>query len=91
MLSCLLILGTKRCTLCCLLVFGGCKCESHVREFSSSARFVNMLRTAHRHPQVHWNPYLFLIEGLDHGQWTLSLGCFYVQMVVMPFSPVLII
>ena len=48
MLSCLLILGTKRCMLCCLLVFGGHRCENPVREFVSSVRFVNMLRTAHR-------------------------------------------
>ena len=42
MLSCPLILGTKRCMLCCLLVFGGPKCENHVRGFASSVRFVNM-------------------------------------------------
>ena len=91
MLSCLLILGTKRCMLCCLLVFGGPRCENPVSEFVSSVRFVNMLRTALRHPQVYWNPYPLLIEGLDHGQWTLFLGYLYVQMVVMLFSHVLIV
>ena len=92
MLSCLLILGTKRCMLYCLLMFGGPRCENHVREFVSSVRFVNMLKIdTGRHPQVYWNPYPLLIEGLDHGQWTLSLGYLYVQMVVMPFSPVLIV
>ena len=91
MLSCLLILGTKRCMLCCLLMFGGPKCENHVREFVSSVIFVNMLRTAHRHPQVYWNPYPLLIEGLDCGQWTLSLGYLFVQMVAMLFSPMLIV
>ena len=65
MLSCPLILGTKRCMLCCLLVFGGPKCENHVRGFASSVRFVNMQRTAHRHPQVFWNHYPLLIGGLD--------------------------
>ena len=91
MLSCPLILGTKRCMLCCLLVFGGPKCENHVRGFASSVRFVNMQRTARRHPQVCWNHYPLLIGGLDHGQWTLSLGYLYVQMVATPFSPVLIV
>ena len=90
-LSCLLILGTKICMLYCLLVFGGLKCENHVRKFVSSVRFVNMPRIASKHPQVYWNPYPLLIKGLDPGQWTLSLGYLYVQMVVMPFSPVLII
>ena len=88
-LSCLLILGTKRCMIYCPLIFGGPRCENHIREFVNSVRFVNMLRTAQRHPQVYWNPYPLLIEGLD--QWDLSLGYLYVQMVVMPFSPVLII
>ena len=91
MLSCLLILGTKRCMLCCLLVFGGPKCENLVKGFANSVRFVNMQKTAHRHPQVCWNPYPLLIDGLDHGQWTLSLGYLYVQMVAMPFSPVWIV
>ena len=73
MLSCLLILGTKRCMLYCLLMFGGPRCENHVTEFISSVRFLNVLRTALKHPQAYWNPYLLLIEGLDHGQWTLPL------------------
>ena len=90
-LSFLLILGIKRCMLCCLLVFGGHRCENLVREFVNSVRFVNMLKIAHKHPQVYWNPYPLLIEGLDHGQWTLSLGSLLVQMVVMPFSHVLIV
>ena len=64
MLSCLLILGTKRCMLCCLLLFGGPKCENHVKGFANSVRFVNMRRTAHSHPQVCWNPYPLLIGGL---------------------------
>ena len=42
--------------------------------FASSVRFVNMQKTACRHPQVCWNHYPLLIGGLDHGQWTLSLG-----------------
>ena len=50
-LSCLLILGTKRCMLCCLLVFGSPKCENHVRGFENSFRFVNMQRTACRYPR----------------------------------------
>ena len=88
MLSCPLILGTKRWILCCLLMFGGPRCMNHVRVFGSCFRFVNMLRTALRHPQDYWNPYPLLIEGLAHGQWTLSLGYLYVPMVAMPFSPV---
>ena len=67
MLSFPLISGTKRCMLCCLLVFGGPKCENHVRGFASSIRFVNMQITARRHPQICWNLYLLLIGGLDHG------------------------
>ena len=90
MLSFLLILGTKRCMLCYLLVFGSPKCDNHIKGFVSSIRFVSMLKTAHRHPQVCWNPYPLLIDGLDHGQWILSLGYLYVQMVATPFSPVLI-
>ena len=50
MLSCLLILGTKRCMLYCLLIFGGPRCKNHVKEFVNSVRSVNMLRTAYRHP-----------------------------------------
>ena len=90
-LSCLLILGPKRCMLCCLLVCGGHRCEFPVREFVSNVRFVNMLKIAHKHPQAYWNLYPLLTEGLDLGLWILSLGCLLVQMVVMPFSPVLII
>ena len=77
--------------LCCLLVFGGHRCDNHVREFVGHVRFVNMLRITPGYPQVYWNPYPLLIEGLDHGQWTLSLGSLLVQMVVMLFSNVLII
>ena len=73
-LSCLLILGPKRCMVCCLLVCSGHRCEFLVSEFFSPARFVNMLKIAHRHPQDYWNPYLLLIEGLDLGLWILSLG-----------------
>ena len=47
-----------------------------------------MLKIAHKHPQAYWNPYPLLTEGLDLGLWTLSLGCLLVQMVAMPFSPV---
>ena len=86
MLSCLLILGTKRCMLCWLLVFGGPKCDNHVSGFASSVRFVNVQRTACRHPQVCWNSYPLLIGGLDHGQWTSSLGYFYVQIVATIFT-----
>ena len=91
MLSCPLILGTKRCMLCWLLVFGGLKCENHVRGFASSVRFFNVQKTARGHPQVCWNHYPLLIGGLDCGQWTLSLGHLYVQMVATLFSPVLIV
>ena len=62
-----------------------------LESLQSSVRFVNMLKIAHKHPQVYWNPYPLLTEGLDLGQWTLLLGYLYVQMVVMPFSPVLIV
>ena len=81
MLSCLLILGTKRCMLYCLLIFGCPKCENLVKGFAHSVRFVNILRIAHRHPQVYWNPYPLLIVGLDYGQWTLSLGSLLIQIV----------
>ena len=91
MLSCLLILGTKRCMLYCLLVFSSPTCENLVRGFVSIVRFANVQRTACRHPQVCWNHYPLLIGGLDRGQWTLSLGYLYVQMVAIPFSPVLIV
>ena len=45
MLSYLLTLGTKRCILYCLFVFGGYKCENYVREFVSNVRFVNFRYT----------------------------------------------
>ena len=83
--------GSKKMHICCLLVSDGARCENPVSLFISSVRFVNVLRIALRHPQVYWNPYLLLIEGLDHSQWTLLLGYFYVQMVVTLFSHVLII
>ena len=51
MLSYLLILGTKRCMLYCLLVCSGHRCENLARAFVSSVRFVNMLRIAPKHPQ----------------------------------------
>ena len=85
-LSCLLILGAKRCVLCCLLVCGGHICEFPVREFISNVRFVNMLKIAHKHPQAYWNLYLLPTEGLDLDLWILLLGCFLMQMVVMLFS-----
>ena len=77
--------------LCCLLVFGDLKCENLVKGFANSVGFVKIQKTAYRHPQVRWNPYPLLIDGLDHGQWTLSMGYLYVQMVAMPFSFVLIV
>ena len=90
-LSCLLILDTERCMLYCLLMFGGPRCEKRVREFISSLKFVKVQSTALRHPQDYWNPYLLLIDGLDHGQWTLSLSYLYVPIVAMPFLPVWIV
>ena len=50
-----------------------------------------MLKIAHKYPQAYWNPYPLLREGLDLGLWISSLGCPLVQMVAMPFSPVLIV
>ena len=50
-----------------------------------------MLKIAYKHPQVYWNLYLLLNKGLDLGLWTLSLGYLFVKMVVMTFSPVLIV
>ena len=79
MLSCLLILGIKRCMLYCLLMFGGLRCKKLAREFAKNVRFANVLKLAHKHPQIYWNPYPLLIEGLDLGQWTLLLGYLYVQ------------
>ena len=77
--------------LCCLLMCGSHRCKKLVRKFASLVRFVNILKIAHKHPQAYWNPYLFLTEGLDLGLWTLSLACLLVQMVAMPFSPLLIV
>ena len=77
--------------LCCLLMFSGSKYENLVKRFKKSVRFVKMLKIAHKHLQVCWNPYPLLINGLDHGRWTLSLGYLLVQMVAKPFSPVLIV
>ena len=62
-LSCLLILASKRCMLCCLIMCGSHKCENLVREFVSFVRFVNMLKIAHKHPQDYWNLYPLLLEG----------------------------
>ena len=90
-LSCLLILGLKRCMLYYLLVYGGHTCEFLVNKFVSLVRFVNMLRIAHKHPQDFWNRYPLLREGLDLGVWISSLGCHLVLMVLMSFSPVLIV
>ena len=90
-LSCLLILAPKRCMLCCLLVCSDHRCEIPAGEFVGSVRFVNMLRIAHKHPQDYWNPYPLLIDGLGLSQWISSLGYLFVQIFVMPFSPVLII
>ena len=84
-LSCLLILGLKRCMLCYLLVCGIHICKFLVRKFVSSVRFVNMLKIAHKHPQAYWNLYPLLKEGLDLVLWILSLGYLLVQMVAMPF------
>ena len=88
-LSYLLILAPKRCIPCCLLVCGGYRCENLLIKFVSNVRFVNMLKIAHNHPQVYWNLYPLLHEVLNLGLSTLSLGYLFVQMVVMPFSPVL--
>ena len=90
-LSCMLILGLKRCMLCCLPVYGGHTLEFLVSKFVSLVRFVNVLRIAHKHPQNCWNRYPLLIEGLDLGLWISSLGYPLVLMVVMPFLPVLIV
>ena len=90
-LSSPLILGQKRCMLCCLLICGGPKLQFLVSKFVSSVRFVNLLKIAHKHPQTCWNPYPLLKEGLDLGLWISSLGCPLVKMVAMPFSPVLIV
>ena len=75
--------------LCCLPVYGGHTREFLVSKSVSLVRFVNVLRIAHKQPQACWNRYLLLKEGLDLGLWILSLGCYPVPMVVMPFTPVL--
>ena len=72
-------------------VCGGHRCKFLVSKFASNVRFVNVLKIAHKHPQAYWNLYPLLTEGLDLGLWILSLGCLLVQMVAMPFSPVLIV
>ena len=54
--------------LCCLLVCGGYSCKNPVSGFVTNVRFVNVLKIAHKHPQVSWNLYILLIEGLDLGQ-----------------------
>ena len=89
--SCLLILGLKRCMLCCLPVYSGHTLEFLINEFVSHVRFVNMLRIAYKHLQDCWNRYPLQREGLDPGLYISSLGCHLLQMVVMPSSPVLII
>ena len=66
-LSCLPSLGSKRCMLYCLLVCSSHRCENLIRKFVSNVRFVNMLKIAHKHPQVYWNLYLLLIADLDLG------------------------
>ena len=90
-LSCPLILGLKRCMLCCLLVYGGHRCEFLVSKFVSNVKFANMLKIAHKHPQAYWNLYPLLTEILDLGLWILSLGCHLLPVVAMPFPPVLIV
>ena len=54
--------------LCYLLVCVGHRCENHVREFAKNVKFDNVLKIVSKHPQVYWNPYILLIEGLDPGQ-----------------------
>ena len=72
-------------------MFGVHRCKKLVRKFVNSVRFINMLRIAYKHPQSYWNLYLLPIEGLDHGQWILSLGSLLVQMAIMLFSLVFIV
>ena len=90
-LSCLLILGLKRCMLCCQLVCGFHKCNFLVSKFVSNVKFVSIIKIAHKHPPAYWNRNSLLREGLDLGLWILSLGWHLVQMVAMLFSPVLIV
>ena len=66
-LSCLLILGLRRCMFCCLPVSGGHTSEFLVNKSVGLVRFFNVLRIAHKHPQVFWNHYPLLKEGLDLG------------------------
>ena len=87
-LSCLLILGLKRCMLCCLPVYDGHSWDFLAIKSFSLVKFVNVLRIVHKHPQDCWNHYPLLIEGLDLGLWILSLAYPLVLMVVMPFLPV---
>ena len=49
-LSCLIILGLKRCMLCCLIVYGGHICGELVIKFAKLVRFVKMLKIAHKYP-----------------------------------------
>ena len=90
-LSCLLILGLRKSMHCCLPMYVGHTWGFFVSKSVSLVRFVNVLRIAHNHPQACWNHYPLLREGLNLGQWISSLGCHLVPMVVMPFSPVLIV
>ena len=90
-LSCLLILGLKRCMLFCLLVYGSHRCEFLVSKFVSNVKFANMLNIAYKHTQAYWNLYPLLTGNLDLGLWILSLGCHLVPMVAMPFPLVLIV
>ena len=73
-LSCLLILGLRRCMLCFLPMYGGHTWEVLVSKFVSLVRFVNTLRIAHKHPQDCWNHYPLQQKGLDLGLWISSLG-----------------
>ena len=69
-LSCLLILGLKRCMLCCLLMCGGHRCEFLVSKFVSNVKFVNVLKIAHKHPQAYWNRYPLLSRRF--GSWSMD-------------------
>ena len=48
-----------------------------------------MLKIAHKHPQVYWNHYPLLTEGLDLGLWILSLGCLLVRIVRTFLKPLI--
>ena len=69
-LSCLLILGVKRCMFYCLLVCGGHISEFLVSKFVSPVKFVNVLKIAHKHPQACWKP-LPIIER-RFGSWSMD-------------------